>query len=231
MGIKRWSDFGEKEGTTNEKMKTFSGKKKAETEEKVKTQRSQVSASSEYADEVNQNIMKQDTRMGTKKKERKYDTTKEEETLKDDSIYPPDTEDRSTANMSEKVEIYGKLAKFPEGVKASKAFNWVYNLKDPKLSKKDIWYIMVEKQDNELQMIKYQQKQGVNLTKFIVDLKEYYIDKYKDNKKIIELVNKIELGGDQDGNVSAITNIPNIKVEEGKKMIHRIMEDLVRLLG
>jgi hypothetical protein len=90
---------------------------------------------------------------------------------------------------------------------------------------------MVEKQDNELQMIKYQQKQGVNLTKFVVDLKEYYVDKYKDNDKIIELIKKIELGGDKEGNVSAITNIPNIKVDEGKKMIHKIMEDLVRLLG
>ena len=87
-------------------------------------------------------------------------------------------------NENNNVEIYGKLAKFPQGTKASKAFNWVYNLKDPKLSSKDIWYLMVEKQDNSLQMIKYQKKQGVNLTKFIVDLKKYYEEKYKNNYKL-----------------------------------------------
>lgn len=239
MGIKRWSDFRKKDSKVEEKMKTFSNKKSGEDEVKEKPQRSHTSASQEYADEVNQNIIKNASHKGNKKNDRKYNTTKVEQTIKDESLYPPKTKDRGVANMEEEektnekkdVEIYGRLAKFPEGVKASKAFNWVYNLKDPKLSKKDIWYIMVEKQDNELQMIKYQQKEGVNLTKFMLDLKNYYLDKYKNNPKIIEKINNMKLGGDAEGNISAITNIPNIKVEEGKKLITKMMEDLVRLLG
>lgn len=237
MPIKKWSDFQKKDNTekTNEKMKTFSKNAKKKEEEKIEpTQRGNVSASSEYADEINQNIIKQGNRnKNTKKTERKYKTKKVENTIKDKSIYPPDTKDRGVANIEEStnVQIYGKLAKFPEGVKASKAFNWVYNLKDPKLSKKDIWYLMVEKQENELQMIKYQQKQGVNLTNFVVDLKEYYMEKYKNNPAIVEKISKINLGGDKDGNISAISNIPNIKIEGDKKLIHKITEDLVKLLG
>tara|TARA_R110000772_G_scaffold1210_2_gene4268 strand:- start:4425 stop:5132 length:708 start_codon:yes stop_codon:yes gene_type:complete len=235
MSIKKWGDFQKKDTKkTNEKMKTFSKKAaKKEVEKASDPQRSQVSASSEYADEVNQNIIKQDIRMKTKKKERKYKSTKTPQAIKDKSLYPQDTEDKGVANFSENfnVEVYGKLAKFPEGVKASKAFNWVYNLKDPKLSKKEIWYLMIEKQDNELQMIKYQQKQGVNLTKFVVDLKNYYLEKYGDTPAIVEKINKIKLGGDQEGNISAITHIPNIIVEGNKKLIHKLMEDLVQLLG
>lgn len=229
MAIKKWSEYKD---TKNESLKTFS-KKKSEQEVPVKPQGSHVSASSEYADEVNQNIIKQAVDKNTKQRERKYPTGKTAVVIKDESIYPPETKDRGAANMGEEtneVQIFGKLAKFPHGVKASKAFNWVYNLKDPKLSTKDIWYLMVEKQDNELQMIKYQKKQGVNLTKFVVDLKKYYIEKYKDNEKIVERISMITIGGDAEGNVSVIANIPNITVEN-KKLIHKITEDLVKLLG
>jgi len=232
MGIKKWSEFDE---SKNESLKTFT-KKKSEKTEEVKPQRSHVSASSEYADEVNQNIIKQAVDKNTKKRERKFGNGKIAQTIKDKSIYPQETEDKGFATMEQtnennNVEIYGKLAKFPQGTKASKAFNWVYNLKDPKLSSKDIWYLMVEKQDNSLQMIKYQKKQGVNLTKFIVDLKKYYEEKYKNNPKIVEMVSKITLGGDKDGDICVIANIPNIKIEENKKLIHKITEDLVKLLG
>ena len=235
MSIKKWDSFkGSNIRKTNEGMKTFSknlGNRL--NEEPVETQRGQISASSEYVDEVNQNIIKQDTRPSKKGKERKYKTTKTPQTMKDKSIYPQDTTDRGVANIQEdtNVEIYGKLARFPEGTKASKAFNWVYNLRDPKLSKKEIWYLMVEKQDNELQMIKYQQKQGVNLTRFIQDLKGYYMVKYKDSPSIAEKISNIKLSGDQDGNISSIANIPNILVDGDKKLIHKLMEDLVNLLG
>lgn len=235
MSIQKWENFrknGDK--IKNESMKTFSKNvKRGESNEPIKTQRGHVSASSEYADEINQNIIKQDIRIDTKKKERKYTTSKTTHTMKDKSLYPQNTKDKGAANISEdnSVEIYGRLAKFPEGVKASKAFNWVYNLRDPKLSKKDIWYLMIEKQDNELQMIKYQQKQGVNLTQFVVDLKKYYMGKYKDDATLSEKIKNIQLGGDQDGNISSITHIPNIIVEGNKKLIHKLMEDLVTLLG
>ncbi len=68
------------------------------------------------------------------------------------------------------VDFYGKVAKFPKNVKASHAYNFLDNIK---ISKKKIWYIMVEKQDNELQMIKYNNSQGFNMVKFIETLKEY----------------------------------------------------------
>jgi len=237
MSIKRWSDFSKKDEQTNEKMKTFSGKKSEESLEKEKPTRSQDSASSEYVDDINQNIIKQNKTM-KKTSNRKYNTKRKEQPIKDKSLYPKDIEDKGFDTMSDsekikegKVEIYGRLAKFPDGVKASRAYNWMHNLQDPKLSKKDIWYLMVEKQDNELQMIKYQQKQGVNLTHFINDLKNYYKSKYKKNPKLVEKISKIQLGGDQDGNISAIKNIPNVKVEDGKKLITKITEDLVKLLG
>lgn len=231
MGIKKWSNFNGEE-PTNEKMKTFTGKNndKSKMED---PKRSHVSASSEYADEINQNIVKQKKDVSSKQPDRKYATKKLEDTIKDDSLYPPKTEDRGVANLQEnqKVKFYGKLAKFPDNVKAANAYNWMHNLKDPKLAKKDIWYLMVEKQDNELQMIKYQQKQGVNLTKFIFDLKKYYVEKYKDNKTLVENISNIELGGDKEGNVSTIRNIPNVTVENDTKLIQKITEDLVKLLG
>ena len=59
-----------------------------------------------------------------------------------------------------KVETFGKVAKFPKNTKASKAFNFLENVK---ISKKSIWYIMVESQDTELQMVKYNHKEGVDL--------------------------------------------------------------------
>ena len=69
------------------------------------------------------------------------------------------------------VETFGKVAKFPKNTKASKAYNFLENVK---VSKKSIWYIMVEK-DNELQMVKYNVKEGVDLNKFVSELKTYYI--------------------------------------------------------
>lgn len=232
MSIKKWSEFG-KTKKINEDLKKFTkGNKSKETDNAEEPQRSHVSASSKYEDDIAQNIIKQKKVVASKDKEREYKTKKVASIIKDDSIYPPKTTDRGIDTMNEtNVDFYGRIAKFPSGTKASKAFNWMNNLKDPKLAKKDIWYLMVEKQDNELQMIKYQQKQGVNLTKFITDLKTYYIDKYKDNAVIVENITKIELGGDTEGNISAIKNIPNIKVDGNRKLIHKITEDLVKLLG
>ena len=89
---------------------------------------------------------------------------------------------------------------------------------------------MVEKQDTELQMIRYQQKKGVNLTQFVSQLKDYYLNKYDKSVKLQEAISKIELGGDEEGNLSAIKNIPNIKINE-RKLISIITEDLIKLLS
>lgn len=123
------------------------------------------------------------------------------------------------------VKFYGKIAKLPKGVKASKGFNFLENVK---VSKSSIWYIMVEKQDNELQMVKYNHKKGVDLSKFVADLKTYYRQKYSGDKKIVKLIESI--GVDGNDKYSCIKNIPLIQVD-GKKMISKITEDLIKLLS
>ena len=124
-----------------------------------------------------------------------------------------------------KVQTYGRVAKFPKSVKASNAFNFLENVK---ISKKSIWYIMVESQDNELQMVKYNHKEGVDLSKFVNELKSYYINKNKGNKAICEAVSKI--GVDGNDKYSKITNISKIKIDD-KLLITKITEDLIKLLS
>jgi len=125
-----------------------------------------------------------------------------------------------------KVKFYGKVAKFPDKTKASKALNFLENIK---ISKNSIWYILVEKQNNELQMLKYNNKQGVDMARFVNELKSYYIGKYKGDEKVCDLINEIKIHGAKE--FSAIQNIPNIVVEDDKKMITKITEDLIRLLS
>ena len=123
------------------------------------------------------------------------------------------------------VETFGKVAKFPKNTKASKAYNFLENVK---VSKKSIWYIMVEKQDNELQMVKYNVKEGVDLSKFVNELKGYYIKKYNKDAKFVEMINKIKVDGND--KYSMVQNIPLISVD-GRKMITIITEDLIKLLS
>ena len=137
-----------------------------------------------------------------------------------------DADDESTKEKK-KVRLVGKVAKFPQGTKASKAYSFLENVK---ISKNKIWYILVEKQDNELQMVKYSTKKGVNLSEFVNELKKFYIDKYKKDQKLIKLLERIELGGDETGNFSSIKNIPNLSVD-GTKLIRKITEDLTALLS
>ena len=108
---------------------------------------------------------------------------------------------------------------------ASKAYNFLENVK---VSKKSIWYIMVEKQDNELQMVKYNNKEGVDLSKFVTDLKGYYIKKYSKDAKVCSLIESINVDGND--KYSMVKNIPLITVD-GRKMISIITEDLIKLLS
>ena len=132
-----------------------------------------------------------------------------------------DSEDES----NEKVTTYGKVAKFPKNVKASKAYNFLENVK---VSKKSIWYIMVEKQDNELQMVKYNNKEGVDLNEFVTELKGYYLKKYSKDTKVCKLIEAINVDGND--NYSMVKNIPLVTVD-GRKMISIITEDLIKLLS
>ena len=122
------------------------------------------------------------------------------------------------------VDFTGKVAKFPKNTTASKAYNFLENVK---VSKKSIWYIMVEK-DNELQMVKYNYKEGVDLNKFVNELKTYYISKFKTNKKICESISNINVDGND--KYSMVRNIPNVKLDD-KLLITKITEDLIRLLS
>ena len=131
----------------------------------------------------------------------------------------------SDEEKNEKVETFGKVAKFPKNVKASKAYNFLENVK---VSKKSIWYIMVEKQDNELQMVKYNNKEGVDLNKFVNELKTYYLDKYSKDVKVCKLIEGIKVDGTDV--YSMVKNIPLVTIE-GRKMISIITEDLIKLLS
>jgi len=142
---------------------------------------------------------------------------------------PSDNEDEEendeyTESNEKKVETFGKVAKFPKNTKASRAYNFLENVK---VSKKSIWYIMVEK-DNELQMVKYNNKEGVDLNKFVNELKTYYMSKNKNNKSICESISKISVEGND--KYSMIRNIPLVELE-GRKLITKITEDLIKLLS
>jgi hypothetical protein len=136
-----------------------------------------------------------------------------------------DNEFDSEEESNEKVTTYGKVAKFPKNVKASKAYNFLENVK---VSKKSIWYIMVEKQDNELQMVKYNNKEGVDLNKFVTELKAYYIKKYSKDAKVCQMIESINVDGND--KYSMVKNIPLVTVD-GRKMISIITEDLIKLLS
>lgn len=129
-------------------------------------------------------------------------------------------------NEDNKVKLYGKVAKFPKKTKASKAYNFLENVK---ISKNSIWYILIEKQDNELQMVKYNNKKGFDMSKFVFELKSFYLKQYQDNPKMVKLIESIEVGGAEE--FSSIKNIPNVEIGGGKKLISKITEDLVKLLS
>ena len=150
------------------------------------------------------------------------DEDDDNEFSEEDDEYPEDLE------KNENVSTIGRVAKFPKGVKASKAFNF---LEAVKISKKSIWYIMVEKMTTDgeiLQLVKYNVKEGVDLNKFVNDLKSYYMDKYKGNKSLCESISKIAADGND--KFSSVTNIPLVTVD-GRKLISVITEDLIKLLS
>lgn len=142
---------------------------------------------------------------------------------------PVETKNKEINNSEEinenNVNFYGKVAKLPKNTKASKGYNFLENVK---VSKSSIWYIMVEKQDDQLQMVKYNYKKGVDLAKFVTDLKEFYKSKFSGNPKVVRLIESIEIDGND--KYSWVKNIPLVEIE-GKKMISKITEDLIRLLS
>lgn len=152
-------------------------------------------------------------------------SNKIEKTASDKELKPVNIEPIDGDEANEKVKTIGKVAKFPKNVKASKAFNF---LESVKISKKSIWYIVVEKQSDELQLVKYNYNEGVDLYKFVNELKSYYLNKHKDNKVICEAVSKIDIDGND--KYSKITNISKIRIDD-KLLITKVTEDLIKLLS
>jgi hypothetical protein len=125
------------------------------------------------------------------------------------------------------VGFYGKIAKFPKNTKAKSAYSFLENIRIPK---NKLWYFIIEKEivvkDNifeELQIIKYNNKEGVDCAKFIRTLKSYY----SDNETITEHIKNLVIDGSE--SFSIIRNIPNVDID-GKKLITILTEDLIKLL-
>jgi len=124
-------------------------------------------------------------------------------------------------NKDKKVVFHGKVAKMPKNTKAKSAYNFLENIK---VSKKKLWYILIEKDENELQCIKYNNKTCVNLKKFVEQLKEYH----KQDKDIFEYIDKLIIDGNQ--HFSIIKGISDVEIKPGKKMISFLTEELIQLL-
>jgi hypothetical protein len=124
-------------------------------------------------------------------------------------------------NNKKTAKVIGKVAKLPKGYNAVK---FMENIKIPYKNK--LWYILVEKQEDELHCIKYNQD-GVNVNQFVADLKGYYINKFKGDANIKQAFEKIQVVGND--KFSVIKNVQNIDIE-GKKLISKLTEDLIKLL-
>lgn len=134
-------------------------------------------------------------------------------------------ENNDNTKKQEQVKLYGKVAKFPKNVRAKKAYSWLENIHIPK---KKLWYFIIERElvndkGEELQIIKYNNKQGVNCAKFVESLKEHY----KNDSEMSQHIENLVIEGNSQ--FSIIKNIPNIEIG-GKKLISIITEDLIKLL-
>jgi len=124
--------------------------------------------------------------------------------------------------MAEKndVNFIGKVAKFPKNTKAQSAYNFLENIK---VSKKQLWYILIEKDDNGLQVIKYNNKLGFNLYDFINELKKYY----SQDEAISPYIEQLKIDGED--KFSIIRDVPDVEIG-GKKLITILANDLIKLL-
>lgn len=122
--------------------------------------------------------------------------------------------------QNKKAQFYGKVARLPKDTDAKK---FLENIKIPK---NDLWYVLVEKQDNELHMVKYNQE-GVNANQFVAELKMHYLKHFENKEKIKKLIDQIQVVGND--NFSIIKNVPDVKIGD-KKLVTRITEDLIKLL-
>ena len=127
----------------------------------------------------------------------------------------------SEEQRDDNVKFYGKIAKMPKNTKAASSINFLEKIK---ISKQKLWYIIIEKEEfNELQTIKYNNRVGVNLNEFVIQLKKYY----EKNPLMLEHISKLTIEGND--KFSMIRNIPNVDIN-GVKLMTILMNDLIRLL-
>ncbi len=132
---------------------------------------------------------------------------------------------KESNDLDPKIDFYGKVAKFPNNIKPSKAYNF---LEKVKINQDKLWYILIQQQDTNLQMLKYNVKAGVHLNEFVLGLKEFYLDKWKNlNESNLKKISEMNITG-EDVFVT-IKNIPKLAID-GKYLINIIAEDLVRIL-
>lgn len=126
------------------------------------------------------------------------------------------------------IELSGKIAKFPKGTKAFTALQY---LEKVRVNPSKLWYVIVENQNNELKLVKYNRNKGVDLLQYTLDLKQHYKTIFENNKNIILSIESIEVIGEQD--FSIIKNIPNIIINESTKLtlLGKITKDLIKLLS
>lgn len=120
----------------------------------------------------------------------------------------------------ENISFYGKVAKMPKNSKAASSINFLERIK---ISKQKLWYVIIEKNENELQTIKYNNRVGVNLKEFVNELKHFY---EKNPDMMVHIDQLIIEGGDK---FSMIQNIPDVEIN-GVKLMTILMNDLIKLL-
>lgn len=126
----------------------------------------------------------------------------------------------------EQIKINGKVIKFPNNTKAVKALKFLENVK---VNPKKHWYIIIEDQETDLKMVKYNRHEGVNLLEYTNDLKQHYVKSFANQPTILEAIKAIELEGENDFTI--IKNIPNIILENNQTLISKISADLINLLA
>lgn len=131
--------------------------------------------------------------------------------------------------MSEKkvAKIYGKVCKLPKDTDA-KLF-----MEKIKIPRNKLWYVIVEKQDNELHIIKCNED-GKQIIEFVEDMINFHLSKCT-NDTIRKQICQIKVVGN--GKFTEIKNIPNIQLtleKDGqttnKSFLSKLMEDLIKLL-
>ena len=128
-------------------------------------------------------------------------------------------------NNKNNGELTGRVAKFPKNTKAVNALKFLENIK---VNPKKLWYIIIEDQDTDLKLVKYNRNNNVDLNEYTNKFKEYYIEKYKDDVKLLKQLESINVVAEED--FSLIKNIPQIVIE-GKTLLSIITSDLIKLLS